>query len=530
MRSSEKSLLEFPFGDMAPLLVHPWKKRKTNLFLIFVVKPWYFLTMPQALALRYRPQDFEAVVGQEVTVQTLKNALTSRRLHHAYLFTGPRGIGKTSLARIFAKALNCEQGPLPCNQCVSCREITEGRSLPVLEIDGASNTSVDDVRNLRETVNYLPTRGKYKIYIIDEVHMLSTAAFNALLKTLEEPPAHVIFLLATTDPQKIPATVLSRVIRFDLRAIPLQKIADHLKEILIKEGISADEDALFQVAREAGGGLRDALSLLDQLTTFEQKITLSSVEQVLGLSSRRFVQRLVESILDSNAASVLQIAEEAHQSGIDLKRFALDLLEQIRNLMVIQVSQEPLLFDLPASELKELQGLATKVPAHRLDQIFRLLQKGITELLRAPLPKVNFDVLLLRVTHHQELQSIEEILQGLKGTAAPPPTPIAPKTSEPRWPDFMNLLRVKKPQLASLLESGRLVELKANEVILSYPPASIYSDMLKEGERKKQLEELLEGFFGRRLLVTCVEQASKMPIVEEAITIFQPTKTVEGML
>ena len=227
----------------------------------------------EVLARKWRPQQFDDVVGQEHVTQTLKNAITSERVAHAYLFVGPRGVGKTSTARIFAKALNCEKGPTatPCDKCDSCREITAGNSLDVLEIDAASNTGVDNVRDLRENVRYAPARGPFKIYIIDEVHMLSVAAFNALLKTLEEPPAHVKFIFATTEPQKVPATILSRCQRFDLRRISMSDIVERLSEIAEAEKIEIDEDALLAIARGAEGGLRDAESALDQFIAFRGK-------------------------------------------------------------------------------------------------------------------------------------------------------------------------------------------------------------------------------------------------------------------
>ncbi len=516
--------------------------------------------MSQALARKYRPQDFDTVIGQETTVQILKNALTEKRLHHAYLFTGPRGIGKTSLARIFAKALNCQKGespaPNPCNQCTSCLEITEGRSLSVIEIDGASNTSVEDVRDLRERIRYLPPGGRYKIYIIDEVHMLSTAAFNALLKTLEEPPAHAIFLFATTDPQKVPATVLSRVLRFDLRPIPRAVTAAHLKKIAAAEKIPAEEGALYQMAREAEGGLRDALSLMDQIIAFGGgKITSAAVEEVLGVSTLGFVRGILEAILKKDAVRVLKIAEEASLAGVEPKKLSFDLLEHLRHLLVSQVTQEAVLFDLPVEDVKELASLAQGASPQDLDRLFRMLQKGVQDLLRSPLPKVLLDVLLLRLVSWESLRSLDEILESITGTATaapairpastqpppvrsvPPPrqTPVvdsvppAPTKAKAgaTWPDFLAHLRSKSPRLAALVEQGALASLTDTDVMLRYPPKSMSVDLLKEPERESSLKFYLQEFFGRTLVIRYEWSDPKTEggaknIVDDAISIFGP--------
>src|SRR3989338_6752580 len=257
----------------------------------------------QVLARKYRPQTFSEVIGQEHITSTLQNSLTSKRIHHAYLFTGARGIGKTTVARLLAKALNCEVSSAiePCNQCRSCQDITSGSSLDVQEIDGASNTGVDDVREIRDRVQYLPSSGKYKIYIIDEVHMLSTNAFNALLKTLEEPPAHVVFVFATTEVHKIPQTILSRCQRFDFRRIALKQIADHLNKICGEENYTADAAALWLIARQGDGSMRDSLSLLDHVISFTNgKLTEAEVSQVLGLTERSLVYEIFQNILNRN--------------------------------------------------------------------------------------------------------------------------------------------------------------------------------------------------------------------------------------
>ncbi|MBI3540896.1 MAG: DNA polymerase III subunit gamma/tau [Deltaproteobacteria bacterium] len=388
----------------------------------------------KVLALKYRPKDFSEVVGQETTVQILQNALVQKHLHHAYLFTGPRGIGKTSLARIFSRALNCAQGPTdhPCNQCTSCLEVSEGRSLSVIEIDGASNTSVDDVRDLREKIRYLPPGGRYKIYIIDEVHMLSTAAFNALLKTLEEPPPHAIFLFATTEPQKVPATVLSRMIRFDLRPISRSAIIDHLRNIAKVESIPIRDEALFEIAREAQGGLRDALSLLDQIISFSgSEITLASVEGVIGVSTRRFILQMIEAILNQDASKTLMLAEDAFSSGIEVKRLSLDLLEYTRHLLVAQINQDPSLFNLPQEEITHLANLAKLGTSDELDRLFRVLQRGVSELIRSPQAKILMDVLCVRACHFKDLYSTDEILKMIGNAPKTQTIPVSRPSSAP---------------------------------------------------------------------------------------------------
>jgi len=296
--------------------------------------------MSQALYRKYRPKGWAEVIGQEHIVQTLKNAIAADRVGHAYLFAGPRGTGKTTLARLLAKAVNClAQDPKerPCNKCEHCTAVNENRFLDLIEIDAASNTSVDDVRDLRDKINFTPSQGKYKIYIIDEVHMLSTAAFNALLKTLEEPPPHAIFVLATTEIHKIPATVLSRCQRHEFRRVPIDEMIKQLKMIAKAEKIQADDEALSVIARQAGGGLRDAISLLDQLASAGTRITLQLTQTVLGTATGQTVLDIVASLIEHQSAAGLEAIHRALDSGADPRSLARQIVDYLRGLMLIQL-------------------------------------------------------------------------------------------------------------------------------------------------------------------------------------------------
>src|ERR1700690_2019713 len=288
--------------------------------------------MSQALYRKYRPKGWAEVIGQEHIVQTLKNAIIRDRVGHAYLFAGPRGTGKTTLARLLAKAVNClaeDPNERPCNQCEHCVAVNENRFLDLIEIDAASNTSVDDVRDLRDKINFSPSQGKYKIYIIDEVHMLSTAAFNALLKTLEEPPPHAIFVLATTEIHKIPATVLSRCQRHEFRRVPVDEMIKQLKMIAGAEKIQADDEALSVIARQAGGGLRDAISLLDQLASTGTRITLQLTQTVLGTASSQTVLDIIASLIDHRSAAGLEAIHRALDSGADPRSLARQIVDYL---------------------------------------------------------------------------------------------------------------------------------------------------------------------------------------------------------
>ena len=388
----------------------------------------------QVLARKWRPQQFDDVVGQAHVIETLRNAITSRRLANAYLFVGPRGIGKTSIARIFAKALNCEKGPTasPCDTCDLCREIMAGRSLDVIEIDGASNNGVDQVRELRETVKYVPARGQYKIYIIDEVHMLSVGAFNALLKTLEEPPPHVIFIFATTEPDKVLATIISRCQRFDLRRIPTALIVERLRDIVKDEQIEADENALLAVARGAEGGLRDAESALDQLISFRgRRIEEADVLSVFGLVSRVALETLAEQILCGDVRSVIASVVALDEAGKDLRRLLLELMEHFRHLLVcLHVGDHTEGLDLTDSQIGVLRAQVKRTDTERLLRISGILADTEDRMRRTLSKRTLLETALVRCAHASTVVTIDDILARIEalqasgtGGAARPPAP-----------------------------------------------------------------------------------------------------------
>jgi DNA polymerase-3 subunit gamma/tau len=370
------------------------------------------------LARKWRPQTFDDIVGQEVATRSLTNAMQSRRIAHAYLFTGARGVGKTTAARILAKALNCERGPTPapCNECPLCEEVTNGRSVDVLEIDGASNTGVDDVRDLRDKVKYLPARARYKVLIIDEVHMLSQSAFNALLKTLEEPPAHVVFVFATTEPHKIPATVLSRVQRYDFRRIAHAKILERLQTIAQAEGLAAAPGALSIIAREAEGSMRDALSLLDQAWSSSAGGDLSeaAVSEALGVVDTRTLFGVAKALLSRDGAACLKHVDTVFHRGHDMRQFAAALLQLLRDVAVSRVSNDASLFDRADHEIAEMRAIAAPHEPATLYRTFDGLAKAFDELARAAYPKLLLEMTLLRLATAEPLRPLADALSKLE--------------------------------------------------------------------------------------------------------------------
>ncbi len=369
------------------------------------------------LARKYRPQTFEQVVEQAHITRTLTNAISTGRVAHAILFSGPRGTGKTTVARILAKAMNCGQGPTaaPCNCCRSCEEITGGHGVDVFEIDGASNNSVDQVRELRENIKYMPAHSPFKIYIIDEVHMLSTTAFNALLKTLEEPPSHILFLFATTEPHKIPITILSRCQRHDFRRINLDALLRHMTWICRQENFNIDEQSLGLIARESGGSMRDALSLLDQIMTcVDGSLTHEQVVDLLGVIDRKMIYELAQAILNSDLATVLDVLDEIYDRGHDMKKLFANLLEHFRNLMVATLGHKAgKLIDLPTAEIEQLTQQAKRMPAGSINHIFDLLCREETTVRYSPQPKLALEMALIRLLQAGPALPIDVLIDKL---------------------------------------------------------------------------------------------------------------------
>jgi DNA polymerase-3 subunit gamma/tau len=388
------------------------------------------------LARKSRPQAFAEVVGQQAVVRTLQNALRQNRVPHALIFSGVRGTGKTTLARIMAKALNCEQGPTPepCNVCRSCMEIKAGSSVDLHEVDGASNRGIQEIRELKENIRFMPTNSRFKIIIIDEVHMLTTEAFNALLKTLEEPPEHVYFMFATTELHKVPVTILSRCQRYELKRVSHKELYDHFASLAAKEGVEIDEAALNMVVREAGGSVRDGLSLLDQVFSYcGDTVTGQEVVEVLGLVSHQVIADLAEALLAGDLASALARLDEVYSYGMNLKRFINELLSWFRGLVVCSVSKQPeQLLDLPADELAVLQKTAAAYSSQSLSFMFHLLMEGLEKAAYSSRPRFGVEMVFIKAVQAGDVVPLTELLGRLDDVLAGVALPRAVEPSAQR--------------------------------------------------------------------------------------------------
>jgi DNA polymerase-3 subunit gamma/tau len=408
----------------------------------------------QALYLKYRPQTFEEVVGQEPITRTLRNALRQGRIRHAYLFTGPRGTGKTTTARLLAKAVNClaPEGERPCNVCSLCVAINEGRLLDLIEIDAASNRGIDEIRDIREKVSFLPNEGRYKVYVLDEAHMLTEPAFNALLKTLEEPPPHVIFALVTTDPHKIPATIASRCQRFDFRRISLQAIVDRLAYIAREEGVTVEPAALELIAYQGTGALRDAISLLDQLTSYGDEITLDQVQMVLGTVASEAAGRIAACLADADVSSGLDVINRTVGDGADPRQFGREVVEYLRGLLLVKQGTGTRLLNATAEQAEEMEALSRRMPLTRLLKAIRLFNEAATDLKRGlqTIPQLPLEMAL-----------VESLLEPAPGPAGA--TPVDP--AEPKQP------APASSQPAPKSEAHRVAEQPASVLVPKTPAA-----------------------------------------------------------
>lgn len=392
-------------------------------------------------ARKFRPQVFEEVVGQETITTTLKNAIRQERVSQSFLFSGPRGVGKTSTARILAKALNCTKGPTlePCGKCVSCKEIEQGNSMDVLEIDGASNRGIEEIRNLRETVKYKPSAGHYKIYIIDEVHMLTTEAFNALLKTLEEPPAHVKFIFATTESHKVPLTILSRCQRFQFKRIPVPEVVEKLSKIAQKEKLKCEKNALFLIAKAADGALRDAESLLDQLASFsEGKIQEKDVLTLLGLASDETYLTVLSAIREQKGAEVFEIIKKLYEDGGDLAQFARGLFEIFRHLLILKTAPTAdVLVEMDQEMIAKLRKKAELFSPSELLLALAILQ-NLQAQLRRPVasPRLLVETAVLKLVYLDGLKKVEDLARVSKDAGRSGPVLKSP--AEKKTPDLIS--------------------------------------------------------------------------------------------
>ena len=506
------------------------------------------------LARKWRPQSFEEVLGQEQVIKTLRNAIRYDRIAHALIFSGPRGVGKRSVARIMAKAMKCETGPTqtPCNVCTNCREITEGISMDVREIDGASNRGIDEVRELRENLKFLPMTSRYKIYIIDEVHMLTREAFNALLKTLEEPPSHVVFIFATTETQKIPATILSRCQCYDFRRISVRQIADNLQKIAQAEGIRITDRGLAWIAAAGDGSMRDAQSIFDQAISYAgSEIQDHDLEEILGLTDRQFLFSLSEAILERNAGKCLKIIEEGYYAGLDMKHFYETLLGHFRNLLLTKIVGEDQSFlDVADDDLVRLKTQTEGVSRETLQRLLDILMAEEENIKRSQNPRLNLETTLVRMAYLEPMIPIDEVLlkmeslekrlssnpgmspSGTPGKAneetrkkvAREPVPEHPsgvqresrgafekqtekdnhapeheirESQDPEhlWEDYRSFLKKKSPLLWSKIEPGKWLGFETGRLRIGFQKGYIFLDNINEKAQKARLLEITRDYF-----------------------------------
>lgn len=484
------------------------------------------------LARKWRPQTFSDLIGQEHVCRTLQNAIESGRVAHAFLFTGARGVGKTSAARILAKALQCENGPAqePCNACPACLEITAGNSADVFEIDGASNTGVEDIRELRENIKYLPSRCRFKIFIIDEVHMLSTSAFNALLKTLEEPPPHVKFIFATTEPHKVPITILSRCQRFDFKRISLPKIVERLRTIVDEEKVAVSDASLTAIARKGDGSMRDSLSTLDQVLAFcGDGVDDDEVIALLGVVDRRLLLETSRAVFARDCRASLDIVARVDSFGYNMRSFCQELIDHFRNFVVVKVSANPAeLLDLAEGELTAILEQSSAGTLDQLQRYLSILLKAEAEMALSGFTRLILEMALLKMCTLLPVVPVDQIIERLKALeggsgqrasspvaaalasqpkapavhavetrAVPPPSDTSPHSGSVQegWPGFVAFVNREKKSLGKILEHGRPLQFTTKDVEIGFPAGSFHLSCLQDADSLVALTELAARYF-----------------------------------
>ncbi|MDD5464939.1 MAG: DNA polymerase III subunit gamma/tau [Candidatus Omnitrophica bacterium] len=510
-------------------------------------------------ALKWRPQDFESIIGQDHIVGTLKNAIQKGRLAHAYLFAGPRGVGKTSTARILAKALNCKEGPTlkPCQKCPSCLEINQGRSLDVIEIDGASNRGIDEIRALRENVKFSPTQGKYKVYIIDEVHQITPDGFNALLKTLEEPPEFVKFIFATTHPQKVMPTIISRCQRMDFRRITVIEIIAQLEKIIREEKITIDKEVLFAIAKSSDGSLRDAESILDQLVSFSRgNVSLKDAISVLGMVEQDVLFELTDKIIQKDPAESLKLFNAIIDDGKDPGVFLVNLIEHFRNLMVAKVSKaDSKLVDLPQEVCDRLFKQGQLLSLEEIFTAFNILIATQEMTRRLDSQRIPLEISLVRLAYNKSLESKKHV--ELRPATVVPEKKEQPVTEEavedaptqtPQasislenvknvWNNILNNLAKIKMSVSTYLSEGEPVKVQGNMVTVGFPKScSLHKESLDRKENKDLIEktasELCNADLRVNFILTAQMQqetdARSNPFIKSAIEMFGGRVVKEG--
>jgi DNA polymerase-3 subunit gamma/tau len=502
------------------------------------------MTVPdyQVFARRFRPLTFDQVVGQEAVTRTLANAVSGGRVAQAYLFAGPRGVGKTSIARILAKALNCAQGPTvtPCGECDNCRTIAAGNDTDVLEIDGASNRGIDDVRELRERVRFAPGHSPYKIYIIDEVHMLTQEAFNALLKTLEEPPSHVIFIFATTRLDKVPTTIVSRCQRFVFRRIGTSSIEDKLSGIAAQEGLTVDDRALSLISRRAAGSMRDAESLFDQVIAFAgEEVTARDVEQTLGLVAGEAVEGLAGAVLAGDGAAGLRAVDALVRDGADLAQAAQQTVEYLRDLLVLAAAPEdPSLVDAAGEEREKLRALAAEYSPATLLNLINVFLDATGPMTRVLSPRLVLEYAVLKAARIRKLLPVEKLLEmagdeefempaspaaepAVEGEAVTP-APERPKSLTETWQRVLAELTRSDRALHALLAPARLISFDGDEFRLGFPEKyRVSAEKMNEAHRREAFGEAVKAAVGRSVTVKVEVEAGAPEAAAAADTLFE---------